>query len=166
MPSPWPRNGKPQRMSHCSAANTHCRVKYSAKEYFLALFMVVGFILALRLLLYILYRVCHRAESAMESRSSRGVYRERVHEANYMNTQRVTMPIRIADVRGPRDFQGPGDPCNVDQSLCVILAGEDHPRFIAQPAPLSGFRDPSAKKCQEEEERDIRIPRLAVECNG
>jgi hypothetical protein len=44
--------------------------------------------------------------------------------------------------------------------------GEDHPRFIAQPATLSSFRDPSAKKCQEEKERDIRIPRLAFECNG
>lgn len=29
-----------------------------------------------------------------------------------------------------------------DQRVCVIVAGEDRPTFIAQPAPLAPFRNP------------------------
>eukprot|EP01018_Ginkgo_biloba_P002808 Gb_29545 [translate_table: standard] len=116
-------------MAMCPKSNSQCVQKYSAKEYFLALFIVIAFVLVLRLLLYVVYRACHRVADPSVPRMDRNSAGSR----DYLSTQ--SMPIRM--VQGSTNCDG--------ESMCVILPGEDRPRFIAQPAPLSGFRD-SIKK--------------------
>lgn len=114
----------------CSSDGKLCTQEYPVKDYFLALFVIVVCLVGLRMLLYASYYSWTRISSM---RQQQGNARQAPHPD--------LEPPYMAD----RSNMAPTTPSGAELQVCVIVAGDDRPTFIALPAPLAPSRSPNSQ---------------------